>query len=197
MRIGLLSDTHLYGDDGPWDEIRSGFAGVDLIFHAGDICSFSVLDRLETIAPVKAALGNWDEEEGSERLRRVHFLSLEGWRISLMHDMEPEDRPIADLKRYYLSGQDVDIMVSGNTHYERIDHRDGVLQINPGSPNLPHNFSPRLGVVGLLDLRPGWMEARVVRLGETPGKRNPGQELVFRTDDPVVRRVERSEPVIR
>ena len=35
----------------------------------------------------------------------------------------------------------LDIMVTGDTHVERIDYREGVLQINSGSPTLPHAVS--------------------------------------------------------
>jgi predicted phosphodiesterase len=77
----------------------------------------------------------------------------------------------------YLGGSPADILVTGHTHFERLDYRDGVLQINSGSPTHPHQWSTRLGTVGLLDLSPDAVSARVIRLGETPGLRNPGEEL--------------------
>ena len=62
MRIGLISDTHIpEAGKEIWPEIRSAFAGVDLILHGGDITVGRVLDDLETIAPVLAAQGNHDE----------------------------------------------------------------------------------------------------------------------------------------
>ncbi len=97
----------------------------------------------------------------------------------MIHDMEPEERPIESLKKGYLKGAHADIIVTGHTHYERLDYRDGVLQINTGSPTHPHLWSTRLGTVGLLDLAPGKITARVIRLGESPSSPNPGSELFF------------------
>jgi putative phosphoesterase len=63
MRIGLLSDTHIpdVAEKLP-DELMEVFQGVDLILHAGDLYTPSVLDDLERIAPVLAALGDDDHD---------------------------------------------------------------------------------------------------------------------------------------
>ncbi len=185
MRIGLLTDTHIGNSNSAiWDPFRPAFQmafeDVDLILHGGDITQPTVLDWLEEIAPVLAARGNNDGPWWSDpRVKSLHLLELEGWRLGLIHDLEPEDRPIAYLRDRHFNGKPVDIMVSGHTHFERIDYRDGVLQINPGSALMPHNYMTRLGTVGILELAQGRIDARVVRLGETPGMRNPGQELFF------------------
>jgi predicted phosphodiesterase len=70
-------------------------------------------------------------------------------------------------------------MITGHTHFERLDWRDGVLQVNSGSPVHPHLWSTRLGTVALLDVAPGSLRARIVRLGVTEGLRNPGVEYDF------------------
>jgi hypothetical protein len=93
----------------------------------------------------------------------------------LIHDLEPEDRPIEDLvKRYFRAP--VDIMVSGHTHFERLDYRDGVLQINRQS-DLPTSIldSARHGRAAVPGA--GEDEANIVLLGDTPGLKNPGVEL--------------------
>jgi putative phosphoesterase len=180
MRIGLLTDTHLPSAIRHlWDEVKDAFAGVDLILHGGDIVSPRVLDWLEDIAPTLAARGNNDGGWEDRRMQDLQVLELEGWRVVLIHDMEPEDRPIAFLTDFYLKGERADVIITGHTHFERVDYRDGVLQINTGSPTHPHLWSTRLGTVGLLDLAPGKITARVVKLGETPGLSNPGVELFF------------------
>jgi predicted phosphodiesterase len=47
MRIGLLTDTHLPSTIRHlWDEVKTAFAGVDLILHGGDIVTPRVLDWL-------------------------------------------------------------------------------------------------------------------------------------------------------
>ena len=180
MRIGLITDTHLPSTIRDlWNEVKDTFAGVDLILHGGDIVTPGVLDWLEDIAPTLAARGNNDGGWDDPRLQDVHWLDLEGWRVVMIHDMEPEERPIAILKDYHLKGEHADIMITGHTHYERLDYRDGVLQMNTGSATHPRLWSTRLGTVGLLDLAPGKMTARIIKLGESPDLPNPGQELFF------------------
>jgi len=182
MRIGLLSDTHLPGERRVlWDEVRSAFEGVDLIFHAGDIVLPSVLDWLEEIAPTLAARGNNDLGWEDPRVLDTQWLDAEGFRIVMVHDMEPETRPIAELRERYLGGEQADIMITGHTHIERMDYRDGVLQINSGSPIHPHLWSTRLGTIGILEIERGSVVARVTKLGETPDFRNPATNLDFET----------------
>ena len=178
----MLTDTHQPLDQRkPWDEVYSIFDGVDLILHGGDIVHPMVLDWLEEIAPVLAARGNNDVGWDDPRVADVQWLDVEGLRLAMLHDMEPEDRPIQLLQDLYLGGEHADIIVTGDTHYERMDFRDGVLQINTGSPTLPHHYSTRLGTVGLLRVEPGLLEAQIVRLGETPGKVNPAVEFSYTT----------------
>ena len=180
MRIGLLTDTHLPSTIRDlWDEVRTAFAGVDLILHGGDIVTPRVLDWLAEIAPTLAARGNNDSGWDDTRVKDIHWLDLEGWRVVMIHDMEPEERPIAELKKCHLKGEHADIIITGHTHFERLDYRDGVLQINSGSPTHPHLWSTRLGTIGILDLAPRKITAQVLRLGDQPGLQNPGTELFF------------------
>lgn len=163
-----------------WDEVRTAFAGVDLILHGGDIVVPMVLDWLEEIAPVLAAQGNNDIGWADRRMASVQLLDVAGWRLAMVHDMEPEDRPIEQLRQLYLRNEHADIIVTGHTHFERLDYRDEVLQINPGSPIYPHLTSTRLGTVATLDVERDRLEAKIVRLGDTPERPNPGREYAFR-----------------
>ena len=86
------------------------------------------------------------------------------------------------LRKFYLQGEHADIMVTGHTHFEKLTYREEVLQINSGSPIHPHLWSTRLGTVGLLDITRSQVDARVIKLGETPDLRNPGQELFLTVD---------------
>ena len=59
------------------------------------------------------------------------------------------------LLNQYLDGIRPDIIVCGDTHFERIDILEDVLVVNPGSATLPHNMSPRLGHVAYLTIEAG------------------------------------------
>ena len=103
MRIGLITDTHQpIGTAELAPEVHSVFAGIDLILHGGDIVHPIVLDWLEAIAPVVAARGNNDIGWDDPRMRDTQFIDADGVRIAMVHDMEPEDRPIALLRELYL-----------------------------------------------------------------------------------------------
>ena len=187
MLIGLISDTHQPSEQATlWDEIHTVFKGVDLILHGGDIQHPMVLDWLQEIAPVLAVRGNNDFDWDDPRMQDIQWLEVDGLRIGMTHAIEPEDRPIEILRQYYFDNERLDIMISGDTHMERIDYRDGVLQINSGSPTQPHLWSTRLGTVGLLEIGGGKLEARIIRLGETEGRRNPGVEYSFTRETGVI-----------
>ena len=179
-RIGILSDTHLGGHQKLWDEVGTAFEGVDLILHSGDVSYPSVLDRCEEWAPVVCCLGNHDEGvQHDPRVKPMQLLDIEGFRIAMVHDMDPEYAPIDELVRRFLHGERADIFICGDSHYERMDFREGVLQINSGSAVLPHNYSQRLGTVAILDLERGQLRANIIKLGESPGLVNPGIEFSF------------------
>ena len=173
MRIGLIADTHLPSTiREPWPEVAIAFRGVDLILHAGDIVTSGVLDWLEAIAPVLAALGNNDFHLEDPRVKPTHTLDVEGWRIGMLHDVTSGLR----------FDSPVDVLVSGHTHYERLALHDGVVNVNSGSPTLPHHLSTRLGTVGLLEVEAERLAAQVVRLRSGPSAGaaalpNPGVEL--------------------
>ena len=88
MLIGLVSDTHI-----PDRRIKlpqkvlESFEGVDLIIHAGDITSQSVIDELEAIAPVVAVEGNMDRVHGEIDLNPSEIIEAEGHKIGVMHGM--------------------------------------------------------------------------------------------------------------
>lgn len=177
VRVGLISDTHLpslirhLGELGP--EVGEFLSTVDLILHGGDVSARSVLDWCEQFAPVIAARGNHDIFD-DPRMEPRQLLELEGWRIGMTHSLWPERAPVTELRDRHFDGAALDILICGDTHVERLEHRDGAVIVNSGSPNLPHNKETRLGTVGLLELGPGRLRAEIITLGHTEGATNPG-----------------------
>lgn len=177
VRIGLISDTHLpsiirhLDQLGP--EIGDFLKTVDLILHGGDVTSPIVLDWCEQFAPVLVAQGN-NDDFSDPRMERRQFLDIDGWRLGMVHDLRPEHRPIPELIEKHMGGRQVDILIAGDTHVERLEYRDGVVFVNSGSPILPHHKETRLGTVGLLDLQRDRLHAEIIVLGHTHGALNPG-----------------------
>ena len=178
MIIGLLSDTHLPNLIRDLDELGPEtvefFKSVDLIFHGGALTTPRVLDWLEQFAPVVCSTGNNDPIP-DPRSEEVQTLEIEGWRIGMIHSLEGQFRPTEQLQAYF--PEPVDIMIAGHTHQERLEHREGVTLINSGSITFPHHKELRMGTVGLLELKPGWMKTEIMLLGETHGSPNPCEAM--------------------
>lgn len=167
MRVGLLSDSHVPDAvrELPMAELRKAFDGVELVLHAGDIYFTSVLDDLATIAPVLAALGDDDSVvtmERDQRIKSKHVLTLEGHRLWLLHQRpyglgQPTFWP--DPKAEELP----EIVVFGHEHRTTVERSHGILFVNPGSPTFLH-YQHGLGTVGILDIRDGEMDVKIVHL---------------------------------
>lgn len=179
MKIGLISDTHI-PEAMPelWPHVFEEFAGVECILHAGDIHHLSVLDTLETMAPVYAARGNGDDgsagreiQPDDPRCREAWVLELGGFRIGLTHTIPmpeiPPDFTISRWKQRVFDGADLDVLIYGDTHVEQIDLIDNTLCINPGSPTYPHNLSLQFGTIGFLYLDEPQPRAEILQLTES------------------------------
>ena len=178
MLIGLLSDTHvrlpgtrvelstLTTEELPI-QIKSAFAGVDLILHAGDIYSLPVLDMLETVAPVLATEGDDDPFNlmNDGRVKRAQTLELEGVKIWMSHyGLWPEDSP----------EEMPDVIVYGHSHISALEKRNGLIRVNPGSPTFP-KYQNVAGTVALMRIESGKVDIEFVQLeGEITTKGTSG-----------------------
>ena len=85
VRIGVLSDTHVYGFDRHLKQIvDEHFSDVDLIFHAGDLVDLSVLELFGE-KDVKAVFGNMDGRRVREQLPEQLTMDFGGFRVALIH----------------------------------------------------------------------------------------------------------------
>ena len=135
--------------------------------HADDIYLPENLDELETIAPVRAAIGNGDEEYPHDhRFSENHILEIDGLRLGLTHMLGYPDSPIERaIERIF--GEHVDVIVFGDTHVAMVERYNGVLMVNPGSPTIPDGRF-NLGTVAFLEIAGGRAEARIIGLNEFP-----------------------------
>jgi putative phosphoesterase len=176
MRIALIADTHLPSLTRSLDElgpaVANALTGADLILHAGDVTVPAVLDWCEQFAPVLVAEGN-NDLFSDPRMARRQLLDIDGWRIGMAHELRPESRPMDQILPSVFPGELIDILIGGDTHVERLEFRDNVLLINPGSPILPYHLSTRLGAIGILEISASTVRAEIVALGHTPGAPNP------------------------
>jgi putative phosphoesterase len=127
MNIGVISDTH--GLIRP--EALAALGGCELILHAGDVGSRSVLEALGTIAPVVAVRGNSDKGPWAQDLPVTEVAEADGQLIYLLHDLGELDLdPAAAGFR---------VVISGHSHRPTVQEKQGVLYLNPGSAG-PRRF---------------------------------------------------------
>jgi len=132
-RIGLLSDTHSYWDD------RYGqyFEECDEIWHAGDIGSVELADRLAALKPLRAVVGNCDGGD----LRRMFPVRLrwtcEGADVLMTHIGGYPGRYDRSIINQLLT-RPPKLFICGHSHILKVqyDPRLQLLHINPGAAGL-------------------------------------------------------------
>jgi uncharacterized protein len=152
--VGVISDTH--GLLRP--EAVAALASVDLIVHAGDIGSATVLDELGSIAPVLAVHGNNDRGPWAAPVPETITTEVGGLRLYVIHDLKTLPKDPADLG--------VDVIISGHSHKPKVERRSGVLMLNPGSAG-PRRFSLPI-TVARLRVSPSGPTAEIVELDVAP-----------------------------
>jgi putative phosphoesterase len=131
--VGVMSDTHGLLRD----SVYQAFETVDLIIHAGDVGGAEVLRELKKMAPVVAVQGNMDGRWAADSLSPVEMVSVGDVMVYVLHDLMHLDLdPRA---------ADVDVVISGHTHQPRIEKKNGVLFLNPGSVG-PRRFDYPISV---------------------------------------------------
>lgn len=129
-RIGLLSDTHGWWDD----RYLLHFNGCDEIWHAGDIGSPLIIDKLQEHCPVRAVCGNIDGRELSICFDDILSFKVEDCNVIMTHiggypgKYDPMMRDILNKERPQL-------FISGHSHILKVmyDESIGCLHINPGA----------------------------------------------------------------
>jgi uncharacterized protein len=150
QRVGLISDTHGLVRPEAVDFLR----GSDFIVHAGDIGDVQVLEELRRLAPLTAVRGNNDKGPWATSIAETDVLQVGDVSIYVLHDLSELDLdPIAAGFR---------VVVSGHSHNPRIEERDGVLYVNPGSSG-PRRFKLPIAV-GELQVAGASVKARIVQL---------------------------------
>ncbi|WP_313482416.1 metallophosphoesterase family protein [Stutzerimonas kunmingensis] len=150
MRIGLISDTH--GLLRP--EALAALQGCAQIIHAGDIGKPQVLDGLRAIAPLEAIRGNIDTAEWARELPERLDLRVGGLSLHVLHDLKQMDIDPLDAG--------IDVVIAGHSHKPKVERRDGVLYINPGSAG-PRRFSLPISLA-LLELNDGDAQVELISL---------------------------------
>ena len=129
-RIGLMSDTHSWWDD----RYLTHFADCDEIWHAGDIGSELIINRLEEHCPVRAVCGNIDGHELSMRFSDVLKFKVEECNVIMTHIGGYPGRYDSSVRKEIYEERP-QLFISGHSHILKVmyDKTVGCLHINPGA----------------------------------------------------------------
>ena len=132
-RIGILSDTHSWWDD----KYVQYFTGCDEIWHAGDIGEESVIDRLESVAPVRAVYGNCDGGMMRRRFKEVACFTVEGVKVWMTHIGGYPGKYAREVIPEIFRNPP-QLFISGHSHITKVmyDKTLNCLHINPGAAGL-------------------------------------------------------------
>jgi hypothetical protein len=120
-KIGIISDTHGLVRH----SVVKSFKDVDLIVHAGDIGTHEALKTLQTIAKVYPVRGNVDGGKWTDNIPFTEVVKVGQVYLYVLHDLNSLDLdPVA---------AGVNAVISGHSHLPKIEERNGVLFLNPGS----------------------------------------------------------------
>ena len=162
-RIGILSDTH-----GTFDEtLMNFFRDVDELWHAGDIGSIELADRIAAFKPLRAVSGNIDG--GLTRRVYPHFLSFEceGVRVLMTHiggyPRRYDPRAVAKIQSVRPK-----LFIAGHSHILKVayDPVYDLLAVNPGAAGEFGFHKVRTAVRLVID----GTDMRDMEVGEWPRK---------------------------
>ena len=133
VRIGLLSDTHSFLDE----KIFHYFSSCDEIWHAGDIGSEEVADKLEQFRPLRAVYGNIDGGKLRQRFPLDQFFTIEGVSVYMTHIGGYPGRYVKRVSDF-IKENHPKLYICGHSHILKImpDPRFDLLHVTPGACGL-------------------------------------------------------------
>ena len=129
-RIGLLSDTHGHLDP----KIFQYFDECDELWHAGDIGTMEVVEKLEAFKPLRAVYGNIDGNKArSEFPEHDRFMceDVDVWMTHIGGYPNKYDKRV----REDIIKNPPKLFICGHSHILKVmnDKKLGLLHMNPGA----------------------------------------------------------------
>tara|TARA_B100000768_G_scaffold129538_1_gene120145 strand:- start:572 stop:1078 length:507 start_codon:yes stop_codon:yes gene_type:complete len=128
--IVLLSDTHHTLDD----RFFPHFEKADEIWHAGDVGSLCITDKLKSFAPIRAVYGNIDDNTIRSEFKANLYFKCEKVNVMMTHIGGYPNR--YDKKILPIIKQaNPDLFICGHSHILKVmyDKKYKLLHMNPGA----------------------------------------------------------------
>jgi hypothetical protein len=160
MKIGIMSDTH--GSLTAFQKVLDAFGPCDFILHAGDVLYHGprnplpdgynprelaeAINRLEV--PFIAAAGNCDAPIDQVLIcvpiqSPYALFCTNKFRVLVNHGHEKSEEELLGLSAKW----GINILVTGHTHVKRLEKKNGIIMVNPGSCALPKDSIPSAAVM--------------------------------------------------
>ncbi len=141
--IGLLSDTHGHLDD----KFYQFFEPCDMLWHAGDIGSLELAQRIAAFKPLTAVSGNMDDQKTRLVYPLEQRFEVEGADVYMTHIGGYPGHYAPGVKAL-LANNPPKIFVCGHSHILRIiyDQKYGCVAMNPGAAGLSGFHDKRTAV---------------------------------------------------
>ena len=129
-KIGLLSDTHGFLDD----KVFEHFKNCDEVWHAGDIGTVEVADKLAAFKPLRAVYGNIDGDKLRVMFKQHERWMCEGVDVWMTHIGGYPGKYAREVKPEIFM-HPPKLFISGHSHILKVmyDKKLGALHINPGA----------------------------------------------------------------
>ncbi len=149
-KIGIISDTHGLVRK----SVVKSFKDVDLIVHAGDVGKPEVLETLQAISKVHPVRGNVDGGKWTDNLPFTDVVQVGQVYLYVLHDLNSLDLDP--------EAAGFNVVISGHSHIPKIEERNGVLFLNPGSAG-PRRFKYPISIA-FLYIKGAAIETEIVEL---------------------------------
>jgi putative phosphoesterase len=140
VEFAILSDTHWRERPPDLDRLIHRLSGAQLIFHAGDAVSASIIEAQEQVAPVYAVVGNCCQAGMRQRYPLQRVEEVAGLKVGMLHghllDLVDADAVLQAFP------DDVKLVIHGHTHFPRCELRGDRWLFNPGSLSEPRGGCP-------------------------------------------------------
>lgn len=147
-KIGVLSDTHIHQVTKDLVDIyEQYFLDTDIILHAGDFVSPSIVTFFSSRKVFHGVSGNMDPLEVKGILPEKKVVDIGPFKFGLIHGWGSSDGLEERIRSEF---NNVDVIVYGHSHRAANYMKDGILFFNPGTA-IGYSSS-RVHSIGMLEI---------------------------------------------
>lgn len=135
-KILLISDTHSYLDD----KLLKHIAEADEVWHAGDIGTIEVTNKLKELKPLKAVYGNIDDADLRKEFPKNLVFTCEEVKVFITHICGQPTNYLKEVKEV-IKQEKPKLFICGHSHILKVMYQPQyeLLHLNPGACGI-HGF---------------------------------------------------------